>query len=63
MARTKEERLALVHQEAVREFERIQTAMRDERLQCLQDRRFVSIAGAQWEGPLGIQFENKPRIK
>lgn len=63
MARTKEERLALVHQDAVREFERIQTAMRDERLQCLQDRRFVSIAGAQWEGPLGIQFENKPRME
>ena len=63
MARTKEERLALIHQEAVREFEKIQTAMRDERLQCLQDRRFVSIAGAQWEGPLGIQFENKPRME
>jgi hypothetical protein len=37
--------------------------MRDERLQCLQDRRFYSIAGAQWEGPLGDQFENKPRFE
>ena len=63
MARTKEEKLALIHQEAVREFDKIQTALRDERLQCLQDRRFVSIAGAQWEGPLGIQFENKPRLE
>lgn len=63
MARTKEERLALVHQEAVYEFEKIQTALRDERLQCLQDRRFYSIAGAQWEGPLGVQFENKPRLE
>jgi hypothetical protein len=63
VARTKEERLALVHQDAMREFEKIQTANRDERLQCLQDRRFYSIAGAQWEGPLGIQFENKPRLE
>lgn len=63
MARSKEEKLALIHQEAVRDFEKIQTAMRDERLQCLQDRRFYSIAGAQWEGPLGIQFENKPKIE
>jgi len=37
--------------------------MRDERLQCLQDRRFYSLAGAQWEGPLGEQFENKPRFE
>lgn len=64
MARqSKEERLQDVHQEAVNQFEKIQTAMRDERLQCLQDRRFYSIAGAQWEGPLGVQFENKPRME
>jgi hypothetical protein len=37
--------------------------MRDERLQCLQDRRFYSIAGAQWEGPFEDQFENKPRLE
>lgn len=64
MARlTKEERLARVHDEALQEFETIQSALRDERLQCLQDRRFYSIAGAQWEGPLGLQFENKPRFE
>src|SRR5574343_209048 len=64
MARqTKEERLASVHQEAINEFDDVQTALRDERLQCLQDRRFYSIAGAQWEGPLGTQFENKPRFE
>lgn len=63
MAMTKQERLQGVHQEAVSQFEKIQTAMRDERLQCLQDRRFYSIAGAQWEGPLGVQFENKPRME
>ena len=63
MAITKEQRLNNVHQEAVRQFEKIQTALRDERLQCLQDRRFYSVAGAQWEGPLGVQFENKPRME
>lgn len=63
MARTKAERLASIHEEAVNEFDKIQTALRDERLQCLQDRRFYSVVGAQWEGPLGQQFENKPRLE
>lgn len=64
MARlTKEERLSNVHKDALTEFDTIQSAMRDERLQCLQDRRFYSIAGAQWEGALQDQFENKPRFE
>lgn len=57
------ERKNRVHYKALTEFDNIQGAMRDERLQCLQDRRFYSIAGAQWEGPLGEQFENKPRFE
>lgn len=44
-------------------FDRIQAAVRDERMQALSDRRFYSIAGAQWEGPLGEQFENKPKFE
>ena len=64
MARlTKDQRLANVHQSALNEFDRCQSSMRDERLQCLQDRRFYSLAGAQWEGPIGEQFENKPRFE
>ena len=64
MARpTKDERLAAVHYDALVEFDRVQTALRDERLQCLQDRRFYSIAGAQWEGPLYNQYENKPKFE
>lgn len=63
MAKTRAERLTEIHQEAVIEFDNIQSALRDERLQCLQDRRFYSIAGAQWEGPLQDQFENKPRFE
>jgi hypothetical protein len=60
---TTEDRLNTIHEDALREFEKIQSAVKDERLQCLQDRRFYSIAGAQWEGPLGSQFENKPRFE
>lgn len=60
---TKEERLRAVHDRAIAEFDGIQAALREERLQCLEDRRFYSIAGAQWEGPLGEQFENKPRFE
>jgi hypothetical protein len=63
MAITKEERLAKIHADAVAEFNTIQTTMRDERTQCLQDRRFYSIAGAQWEGGLGEQFDNKPKFE
>lgn len=64
MARpSNEEHLNSIHDEAVREFGKIQSSLKDERLQCLQDRRFYSIAGAQWEGPLGTQFENKPRFE
>ncbi len=64
MARpTREQRLNGVHASAMSEFDRCQSALRDERLQCLQDRRFYSLAGAQWEGPLGDQFENKPRFE
>jgi len=60
---TKEQRLANVHQDALMEFDSIQASMRDERLQCLQDRRFYSIAGAQWEGALAEQFDNKPKFE
>ena len=63
MTISKEERLAKVHAEALDQFDRIQSAVREERLQCLEDRRFYSLAGAQWEGALGEQFENKPKFE
>ena len=64
MARlSKEQRHANIHAEAMAQFDDIQSALRDERLQCLQDRRFYSICGAQWEGPLGEQFENRPKFE
>lgn len=45
------------------EFDKIQGAVWEERRQCLEDRRFYSIAGAQWEGPLREQFANKPKFE
>lgn len=57
------DRLAQIHKEALKEFDDIQAAQRDERRQCYEDRRFAYISGAQWEGPLGEQFENKPRFE
>lgn len=64
MARiSNEQRLMNVHQEALASFDEIQSSLSDERLQCLQDRRFATIAGASWEGSLGEQFENKPKFE
>lgn len=60
---TKEERLSAKHSFFRTDFDRIQSATRDVRLQCLSDRRFYSIPGAQWEGPVGVQFANKPRFE
>ena len=64
MARiSNDQRLSNLHSEALRQFNDIQTALRDERLQCLQDRRFYSLCGSQWEGPLWDQYENKPKFE
>ena len=58
-----EQRLANLHADAMSAFDDIQSALRDERMQCLQDRRFYSISGAQWEGPLQDVYENKPKFE
>lgn len=60
---TKDERWASKHAFFRQDFDTIQSAVRDVRIQCLSDRRFYSIPGAQWEGPVGDQFENKPRFE
>lgn len=63
MAITKQERLAAIHKEALREFDDIQKACQPDRLMALEDRRFAAVAGAQWEGALGDQFANKPQLE
>lgn len=57
------EKLAKVHQRSLQQFNKTQTACYEERKQCVEDRRFYSIAGAQWEGALGDQFENSPKFE
>lgn len=64
MARqTKEQRLQAVHETALLEFDEIQSAQWPVRMECLSDRRFCSISGAQWEGPIGEQFKNRLKFE
>lgn len=52
-----------VHELALKRFSEIWDAVYIEREQCLEDRRFYSVPGAQWEGNLGEQFANKARME
>jgi hypothetical protein len=63
MAKTKDEIWSGVHDEALKRFSQIEGNLRDERLCSLEDRRFYSIAGAQWEGEMFEHWGNKPRIE
>ena len=64
MAReSKEARLARIHREALEEFDDIWAALRDERMAAVEDRRFYSVAGQQWDGPVGEQFANRARFE
>lgn len=48
---------------ALSQFNDITSATMDERMLALEDRRFVFIQGAQWEGDWGQQFENCLRVQ
>ena len=52
-----------IHAEAIKNFDKIQEDQYEVREQCLEDRRFYSLEGGQWEGALEEQFENKPRYE
>ena len=52
-----------IHGTAIAQFNNIWESVQEERGQNTADRRFCSIAGAQWEGALGKQFSNKPKIE
>jgi hypothetical protein len=52
-----------IHARAVKRFDAIWLVQQDERAECLDDRRFYSIRGAQWDDAWGQQFENAPRIE
>jgi hypothetical protein len=57
------EKLKKIHAKALTGFDAVQSASYDMRKLCLTARRFVSIPGAQWEGALQQQFENKPKFE
>jgi Phage P22-like portal protein len=58
-----EDRLHEVFTRAIKEFDDVQAAVKEEREQSRDDRRFASIAGAQYEGWLADQMENRPQFE
>jgi hypothetical protein len=60
---SKAEKLKRIYAAARKQFDRIESATRDDRQMSRDDRRFASVPGAQWEGPLSQQFANKPRLE
>ena len=52
-----------LHTKALSQFDTIQEVDRGERDQALEDRRFCTVPGAQWEGNLGIQYANRPKFE
>lgn len=57
------DKLKKIHKEALERFSNIYNTVADEREQCLEDRRFYSIAGAQWEGAIGDEFQNRTKME
>lgn len=55
--------LQKIHEKAIKQMDSIMSVHREEREQCLADRRFYSISGAQWEGSLQDQYINKPKFE
>lgn len=47
----------------IERWREIWDAARAVRIECRNDRRFYSIAGAQWEGPFAEQFANRPKLE
>lgn len=48
---------------ALKRFDSSVVAVQEERALALQDRRFVTIAGAQWEGNWAEQWANSPMVE
>lgn len=57
------DRLQKVHERALKRFDAIWLVQQDGRQESLDDRRFATIRGAQWDEQWGAQFENAPRIE
>ena len=60
---TSEDKLAEVHERAIKRFDDTVLPQQEQRALCLAARRFASIPGAQWEGEWGDQFENSIKVE
>lgn len=56
-------RLEAVHARALKRMDATWSVQASERAECLDDRKFYSIRGAQWDDEWGAQFENAPRME
>jgi hypothetical protein len=56
-------RLEAVHTRAMKRFDAVWLVQKPERAECLDDRCFYSIRGAQWNDEWSSQFENAPRME
>jgi hypothetical protein len=54
---------AAVLDRALRNFDSVVTAVQEERALALRDRRFCTIAGAQWEGDWAEQWQNSVMVE
>lgn len=57
-----EDELRAIHREAIEEFGDVYLSQQDIRRQCLDDRRFCYIRGAQYDG-ISQMFDNKPMFE
>jgi hypothetical protein len=56
-------RLEDVHARAMKRMDAVWLVQKDEREECLDDRRFCTIRGAQWNDEWTAQFQNAPRME
>lgn len=57
------ERLAKVHERALKRFDAAAIPQMEIRAEALVCRRFIAIPGAMWDGPWGEQFENSIKVE
>jgi hypothetical protein len=56
-------RLEAVHERALKRMDAVWSVQEAERAECLDDRKFYSIRGAQWDDDWSAQFENAPKME
>ncbi len=56
-------KLSNIHALALTQFDKSVSACEEQREESLEDRKFYSIRGAQWDGLIGEQFANKTKLE